>query len=301
MRPSPPPEWRGSHSVSSVPEPPTRDPAESTGAQAIPSRAATAARSHASSTDPARFHTPAKTSAGALSRIPPSISTRSSTFMAGSINASDRAFSSGVRLARIAPWIADDRLDADGALEARHHEALFHVLVLEVRAGERRELEVDAVDVERGESPGVVAVAAAIAATARDAGVEAFVVGLDALGQRREVQLDRGLDVGVLVRGVRHEQLDHAVDVVGRGRPGPRRRRGRAGRPRSSRRTARRGCPCGCRGRCRRQRVGSRARCCVPARSWFLLLVRAPGDPAAVGACLHDRAGRGRRSLLKEQ
>ena len=147
-------------------------------------------------------------------------------FMAGIITASPWAISSGGMLARIAWWIADDLLDADGGFEGRHDHPLLDVLVLEVVARERRQREVEAVHLRAGVGDGEGGGLGGHLVEVVHAGLEGEVVDLDALGEVGQPGLEHRLDGGVLVLGVAGEEVH---DVGRRGRPGRRGRRPRDG------------------------------------------------------------------------
>ena len=149
--------------------------------------------------------------------MPPSSSVRSSTFIAGSMH---RAATSPSPPAGCCPtiawWIAEHGLEADGRLERGHDHALLEVLVREVRARERRQLDVEPVH----GAAGVGVAGCDGVGRVRSAGrpcVPRARRGRSTtwLGEVGQVRLDGGLDRGVLVLG------------VGR-RAGRRRRRGAA-------------------------------------------------------------------------
>ena len=111
---------------------------------------------------------------------------------------------------------AQHRLEPDGRLERRHDLPLLDVLVDEVGAGERGELDVEPVQAARRASsaPGC-GDRRRLVRQPRDAGLERGVVDLDALGQVRQLALEHGLDGGVLVLGVVDQQGHDGGDVAG--------------------------------------------------------------------------------------
>ena len=117
-----------------------------------PRRLATATRSVGSSTErpgSTRRRTPRPGRRRACRRA---ARLRSSTFMAGSMSASDLAISCGGIDDEDRLVDADHGLHADGRLERRHDDPLLDVLVLQVGAGERRDGEVHPVHpVSRGQ------------------------------------------------------------------------------------------------------------------------------------------------------
>ena len=102
----------------------------------------------------------------------------------------------------------DGALDADSLEECRHDDSLLELLVRKVRAGERREVQVQVVDagallarhgVGHGDGP---------FSDTGQPGVEVGVVGRVALEQGGSVFFEHGKDVRVLVAGMVGEKLD---------------------------------------------------------------------------------------------
>ncbi len=110
---------------------------------------------------------------------------------------------------------AEHGLEAERLIERRHHDPLLEVLVGEVGARERGELGVQAVGL--GPLRGALGADGLVGHVLQAVHpcLEADVVALDLLGEVGQVLLDRRLHVRVLVLGVRHQQLDDGVDVVG--------------------------------------------------------------------------------------
>ena len=194
--------------------------------------------------EPARPQTPSNTGAGAPAWMPPSSAARPSTFMAGSMRARLRHL-----VGRDAPddrlVDGDGRLDTDRGLERRHHDALLeswcsrYALVNDASSRYRRCVR-PAGPPRMPRRPRRHLGSWSIRASRRRGRG-------DLLGEVRQVELDRGLDVvsscSACARAARLRFRCGRRDP-----PGWCARSGRDVPPPTPLRTARRGCPCGCRG-----------------------------------------------------
>ena len=111
---------------------------------------------------------------------------------------------------------AEHHVGTQQLVQGRHDLALLEVLVGEVRAGERRQVEVQAVDLAAGRVAGHVDQGRGLLGEGGRAALEREVVEGDLLGEGREVRLDQRLDGAVLVLGVQLEQLVDLGDVTAR-------------------------------------------------------------------------------------
>ena len=89
---------------------------------------------------------------------------------------------------------------------AGHHDPLLEVLVLEVGAGERGQLQVELLGDEAGVAAGPSPSGSGHLGDVAEAHLEAVVVGGDELGEPGLVDLDDRLEEAVLVLGVALEQ-----------------------------------------------------------------------------------------------
>ncbi len=147
------------------------------------------------------------TGGGAID-IPPSMSTRSSMFIAGSITIMKRAITGGAIDCFSSVCSASRSAPDDRPAERRHHPLLLAQLVLEVGGGEAGQLQVQAmghglavgrcgVDQRRHEDT-----------QRRHAVLDRQVLGLDDHGEVGGVEFDEHLDEVVLVVMMEFEQLD---------------------------------------------------------------------------------------------
>ena len=141
-------------------------------------------------------------------------------FMAGSMIANRRRHLSGGDPGDDPSVDLGHGLDPDGRLERGHHESLFDILVLEVGAGERGQLQVQVVGLNPWRRARWIDRLVGQIAERQKSRLDRRVVAGDPVCQGRKVGLQRRLDDAVLLVGVADEKVDDPCHVRGEFGPG---------------------------------------------------------------------------------